>query len=165
MATNFLEATGASTAGYFSAVTTLISSEMVALGSSLTAVSATTFTSSGSFGQAIWGEVELTLATSSSAVFASGAFVSGWFMRSIDGGTIFESTVSSSAIGLPRSPDFIIPLSSIAYNSSSVVYGSGVVKMPWSPCKVFIQNNLGLTFPASTNGYPLIKLGPVAVQY
>lgn len=165
MATNFLEATGASTAGYFSAVTTLISSELVALGSSLTAVSASTFTSSGSFGQAIWGEVALTLATSSSAAFGSGAFVSGWFMRSVDGGTIFESTGNSSAAGLPRPPDFIIPLSSFAYNSSSVIYGSGLVKMPWSPNKVFIQNSLGLTFPASTNGYPLIKLGPVAVQY
>lgn len=165
MATNFLEATGGSTAGYFSAVTTLISSEMVALGSGLTAISATTFTSSGSFGQAIWGEVELTLATSSSAAFGSGAFVGGWFLRSIDGGTIFESTSNSSNAGLPRPPDFIIPLTSFAYNSSSVVFASGIVKMPWSPCKVFIQNNAGLTFPASTNGYPLIKLGPVAVQY
>lgn len=165
MATNFLEATGASTAGYFSAVTTLISSELVALGSSLTAVSASTFTSSGSFGQAIWGEVALTLATSSSAAFGSGAFVSGWFMRSVDGGTIFESTTNSSAAGLPRPPDFVIPLSSFSYNSSSVIYGSGLVKMPWSPNKVFIQNSLGLTFPASTNGYATIKLGPVAVQY
>jgi len=169
MATNFLQATGASTAGYFSAVTTLISSELVALGTSSgtasTALSASTFTSSGSFGQAIWGEVELTLGTSSSAAFGTGAFVSGWFSRSIDGGTIFESTSNSSNAGFPRPPDFVIPLTSFAYNSSSVIYASGLVKMPWSPCKVFIQNNTGLTFPASTNGYALIKLGPVAVQY
>lgn len=163
MATNFLEATGGSTAGYFSAVTTLISSELTGIGSSIVATGASTFTSSASFGQAIWGEVALTLGTSFTP--GSGAFISGWFLRSLDGGTTFEITQGTSVNPLPRSPDFIIPMSSIAYNSSSVIYGSGMVKMPWSPVKVFVQNNLGVTFPASTAGYATIKLGPVAVQY
>lgn len=163
MATNFLEATGGSTAGYFSAVTTVISSELVSLGSSLTAVSASTFTSSGSFGQAIWGEVAFT--ATSSMTMTAGAFVAGWFLRSLDGGTVFESTSGSSGLALGRSPDFIIPYSVAAYASSAVVFGSGLVKMPWSPFKVFVFNGMGATLPASTNGYSTIKIGPVAVQY
>ncbi|SRR6266478_8582051 len=163
MATNFLEATGGSTAGYFSAVTTLMSSEFVSLGSSLTAVSASTFTSSGSFGQAIWGEVAVTLAASGTPT--AGAFISGWFMRSLDGGTTFESTTGSSGLGLPRPPDFIVPYSTLAYASSAVVFASGIVKMPWSPVKLCIFNGIGITLPASTNGYSTVKIGPVAVQY
>lgn len=163
MATNFLEATGGSTAGYFSAVTTLMSSELVSLGSSLTATSASVFTSSGSFGQAIWAEVAVTL--TASVTPPAGAFIGGWFMRSLDGGTTFESTSGSSGIGLGRPPDFIVPYSTAVYVSSGVVFASGIVKMPWSPVKLFVQNSMGATLPASTNGYSSIKVGPVAVQY
>lgn len=163
MATNFLQATGASTVGYFSAVTTLISSELVSLGSSLAVTSASIFTSSGNFGQAIWGEA---LVHWGGAITpATGAFISGWFLRSADGGTTFETVVNSSTTGVPRGPDFIIPLSSFAYASSGVAYATGIVKMPWSPVKVMIENNAGVTFPSSATAYTLIQLGPVAVQY
>lgn len=161
MATNFLEATGGSTAGYFSAVTTLASSELVSLGSSGTATSASVFTSSGSFGQAIWGEA---LVEWGGAITpAAGGFISGWFLRSPDGGTTFETAPAIAP--LPRPPDFIIPLSTLAYLSSNVAYASGIVKMPWSPSKLFIQNNSGATFPSSTLKYTVIQVGPVAVQY
>lgn len=163
MATNFLAATNASTIGYFSAVTTLMSSELVTLGTSLTAVSASTFTSSGSIGQAIWGEVAITLTASITP--AAGSFISGWFMRSLDGGTTFESTNGSSGIGLGRPPDFIVPYSTGVYASSAVVYASGIVKMPWSPFKLFVQNSMGASLGSSANGYSTVKLGPVAVQY
>lgn len=163
MATNFLQATGGSTAGYFSAVTTLMSSELVSLGSSLTAVSASTFTSSGSVGQAIWGEVAVTLTASVTPI--AGSFIMGWFLRSFDGGTVFESTSGSSGVGIGRPPDFIVPYSTNAYNSSAVVFASGLTKMPWSPFKVFVFNAMGTTLSASTNGYPTVRVGPVAVQY
>jgi len=163
MATNFLEATGGSTAGYFSAVTTLMSSELVSLGSSLTAVSASTFTSSGSIGQAIWGEVAITLTASITPV--AGAFIAGWFMRSLDGGTTFESTAGSSGVGLGRPPDFIVPYSTAVYASSGVAYASGIVRMPWSPFKLFVQNEMTVTLGSSANGYSSVKVGPVAVQY
>jgi hypothetical protein len=163
MATNFLQATGASTAGYFSPVTTIVSSEITSLGSSLTATSASIFTSSGSFGQAIWADVAF---VTGGAGFtpAVGGFISGWFLRSLDGGTTFE-TVPSSAAAPPRPPDFTIPLSTIAYANANVVYGSGLVKMPWSPCKIQVQNNAGATLPSSATSYNLIRVGPVAVQY
>jgi len=162
MATNFLEATGGSTAGYFSAVTTLMSTEIVSLGSSLTAKGTTTFTSSGSFGQAIWGEVAVIWGGSITPV--AGGYIAGWFLRSPDGGTTFETT-PSSATPPARSPDFTIPLSTIAYANGNVVYGNGLVKMPWSPVQIEVQNNAGTAFPSSGTAYTSIKLGPVAVQY
>ena len=158
----FLQATGGSTAGYFATVTTLISSELVSLGSSLTATSASVFTSSASFGQAIWAEA---LVEWGGAITpAVGGFISGWFLRSPDGGTTFE-TAPSSALGVARAPDFVIPLSTLAYASSGVAYASGIVKMPWSPVKLFVQNNAGAAFPSSASKYTIIQVGPVAVQY
>jgi len=162
MATNFLEATGGSTAGYFSSVTTLISSELVSLASSLTTTSGSVFTSSGSFGQAIWGEVYIKWGGSVTPVV--GGNISGWFLRTPDGGTTFE-TAPSSALSLARSPDFIIPLSTLAYASGNICYAGGLIKMPWSPSKIFIQNNVGATLPSSATAYTVIGLGPVAVQY
>src|SRR5712671_4849977 len=154
MATNFLQATGASTAGYFSAVTTLISSELVSLGTSSgtgsTAVSASVFTSSGSFGQAIWADA--VFYTGSNLTPAAGAFVSGWWLKSIDGGTTFESTAGSSNAGLARPPDFVIPVST-TFNSSNQAFASGIVKMPWPTAKLFVQNNTGVTLATSSNAY------------
>lgn len=163
MATNFLEATGASTAGFFSAVTTLISSELVSLANLATAVSASTFTSSGNFGQAIWGDA--VFFTGSAISPTAGGFLAAWWLKSIDGGTTFESTTGSSNLGLARSPDFVIPFSTVAYGSSNQMFAAGLVKMPWPPAKLVVQNNSGITLATSSNAYSTIKLGPVAVQY
>jgi hypothetical protein len=163
MATNFLEATGGSTAGYFSAVTTLMSSEMTGVTTGSVATSASVFTSSGSFGQSIWGEVYIRFLSSATFTPLVGGNIAGWFLRSPDGGTTFE--LMATSLGLPRPPDFIIPASTIAYASSAVLAASGIVKMPWSPVKVGIQNNLGITFVASGSGYSTLSIGPVAVQY
>jgi len=162
MATNFLEATGGSTAGYFSSVTTLISSELVSLASSAVVTGGTVFTSSGSFGQAIWAEVAIVWGGAITP--AAGGYIAGWFSRSLDGGTTYE-TLGGTALGAARAPDFTIPLSTIAYANTNVTYASGIVRMPWSPCKVFVQNNAGATLPSSATAYTAIKLGPVAVQY
>lgn len=162
MATNFLEATGGSTAGYFSAVVTLISSEATSLGSSLVVTGATTFTSSGNFGQAIWGEVSMKIGTTFTP--GTGAFIAGWFLRSPDGGTTFETVLGTSVNPAPRSPEFVIPISS-AVVAGQIMYATGLVKMPWSPVKVLIQNSAGATLGASTTNYTTISLGPVAVQY
>jgi len=163
MATNFLEATGGSTAGYFSATVTLMSTELVSLGSSLTAISASTFTSSGNFGQAIWGDVWVQFGGSFTG--SAGSNIAGWFLRSPDGGTTFETQLSSAA-PMPRPPDFLIPISTKAYASTNICYGSGLVKMPWAPFKVYIQNaGSSNTLPSSATAYTTINLGPVAVQY
>jgi hypothetical protein len=161
MATNFLEATAGSTIGYFSAVTTIISSELVSLASSGTVTSGSVFTSSASFGQAIWGEVFVKWGGAITPTL--GGFISGWFLRSPDGGTTFEVTPTSIPLG--RSPDFIVSLSTIAYANTNIAYASGIVRMPWSPSKIFVQNNTGATLPSSATAYTIIGLGPVAVQY
>lgn len=162
MATNFLEATNNSTIGYFSAVTTVISSEIVSLGSSLTATSGSIFTSSGNFGQSIWAEAYVKWGGAITPV--AGGYLAGWFLRSPDGGTTFE-TATSSALSMARQADFVIPLSTIAYAANNVCYASGLIKMPWSPVKIFLQNGAGATLPASTTQYTVVALGPVAVQY
>jgi len=161
VATNFLQATGGSTTGYFVSAVTLISTEIVSLASSGTATSATIYTSSASFGQAIWGEAWVYWGGAITP--AAGGFISCWFIRSGDGGTNFEVTPTSAP--LARSPDFTIPLSTIAYASSNEGYATGIVKMPWAPSKLFVQNNAGTAFPSSATQYSKIVLGPVAVQY
>lgn len=168
MATNFLQATGASTTGFFSAVTTLISSELTSLGTSTgtggsTAVSASVYTSSASFGQALWGEA--VFYTGSAISPLAGGFLSGWWLKSIDGGTTFESTVGSSNVGLARPPDFVIPFSTVAYGSSNQMFATGIVKMPWPAAKLYVQNSAGVALASSSNAYSTIKIGPVAVQY
>lgn len=164
MATNFLQATGGSTAGYFSPVVTVISSELVSLASSFVVSGATVFTSSANIGQAIWGEMWVKWG-GAGITPAIGAYISGWWLRSPDGGTTFE-TATSSAVSLGRAPDFVIPLSTLAYAATNISYSAGIVKMPWSPFKAFIQNSAGVSFPSSvTGGYTVIQVGPVAVQY
>lgn len=163
MATNFLQATGASTTGFFATVTTVISSEMVSLVTANTVTSASVFTSSASFGQAIWGEA--VFYTGSAISPTAGGFLGAWWLKSIDGGTTFESTTGSSGTGLGRPPDFVIPFSTVAYGSSNQVFASGLVKMPWPAAKLYVQNNSGVTLATSSNAYSTIKIGPVAVQY
>ena len=161
MPTNFLQAVPTSSAGWISNFVTLISSELVSLASSGTAISAATFTSTGNFSQALWADIFLHLGGSITP--SAGAYVAGWFMRSPDGGGSFET--STTALPLPRSPDFIIPLSTLAYASSGVAFASGIARLPFSPCKVYIQNNTGATLPSSASAYTYIGLGPDAVQY
>lgn len=164
MATNFLEATGGSTTGFFSSIVTLASTELVSLGSSVTIAGTTVFTSSGNFGQAIYGEVAIKMG--GAVTPAVGALISGWFIRTMDGGTAFETPpATGGSIGPARPPDFIIPLSTFAYANTNIAYASGLVKMPWSPVKVYIQNNAGVALPSSATAYTSIFLAPVAVQY
>ena len=161
MATNFLEATGGSSVGYFSNVVTLMSTEIVSLGSSAVATTSTVFVSSADFGQSIFAEVFVKWGGAITPT--AGGFIGGWFLRSPDGGTTFE--VTGTAIPLARPPDFLIPLSTVAYANTNIVYASGLVKMPWSPVKIFVQNSAGAAFPSSATAYTTIGLGPVAVQY
>lgn len=141
---------------------TVVSTEMVSLGSSAVAVGATTFTSSYT-GQGIWGEFFLTFSTSVAAP-ASGANFCGWFLTSPDAGTTFESTAGFNP-GPPRAPDFLIPVSTIAIASSTVFKTAGLVRLPALEFKVAVQNNLGQTFSSSTVANPTLKLAPVAMQF
>ena len=162
MPTNFLQATPGTSAGYLgSGPVTIISSELTGLVNGATVTSAATYTSTGSFSQALWSDIFVHWGGSITP--SVGGYVAGWFLRSPDGGGSFETTAATLA--LPRSPDFIIPLSTLAYASSGVAFGSGIARLPFSPCKIYIQNNSGATFPSSASAYTYIGLGPDAVQY
>lgn len=164
MATNFLWYAGSTPPnGLLTAASvTAISSEMVSLGSSAVAVGATTITSTYT-GQGIWAEIFLTLGTSIAAPIAGGN-ICGWFLTSPDGGTTFESSVNFNP-GPPRPPDFLVPSSTLAQGSSSVLKAVGPLMIPALPFKVAVQNNLQVTFSTSNAGYPTLKIAPIAMQY
>ena len=112
---------------------------------------------------AIWGDIWF-IAGGAVTPTAGGALV-GWFLRSTNGGTTFESvtaTPSATVMALPRSPDFTIPLSNSAYASGNVAFASGPVLLPFESFKAVIQNLGGAALPASGNH---VTLGPVETGY
>lgn len=76
----------------------------------------------------------------------AGGYLAGWFLESEDTGFNFEKTVAGS--GVPRAPDFIVPLYSAAYAAGDRAWAKGVL-MPSAPFKVLFQNNSGVTMPAT----------------
>lgn len=163
MATNFLYYSGNTPFnGLLTTAVTLVSTEMVSLGTSAVVVGATTFTSSYT-GQGILADLFLQFGSSVSAP-TPGANFAVWFLTSPDGGTTFESTQGFNP-GPPRSPDALIPISTIAIPSSTVFRSLGMVRVPALEFKVAVQNNLGTTFSSSTAANPTLKLAPYAVQY
>lgn len=95
----------------------------------------------------------------------TGVGLSGWFLRSFDGGTTYETVVatpSSSVAAVSRAPDFVIPLANSAYAAGNVTFASGIVPLyPDSLQKVVIQNNSGVTMPSTW----MVMLGPSALAY
>ena len=93
----------------------------------------------------------------------SGGYISGWFLRSPNGGATFETTILGNQ-PLPRAPDFYIPLYAAAYASGNIswCYG-GFVKLPWETYQVYVQNNAGsgVAIPTSST----IGVGGVTIQY
>ncbi len=112
-------------------------------------------------GQAMIGDLYLTLGAIGSALSA-GAVLSGWFLKSLDGGTTFETAVSGAA--LARAPDFIIRLPATTISAGSVYATDGTHKItvPAVPFKVFVQNNTGQTFASSGN---TLKLATPTADY
>lgn len=96
---------------------------------------------------------------------AAGGFLSGWFLPSFDGGTTFEtaiSTPSSTVPALSRSPDFIVPLDNAAYAAGNIRYCQGrfVAPLPTVSFKTLLQNNSGVSMAATW----AIFLAPWALQ-
>lgn len=115
---------------------------------------------SGTPAQAIWGGI---YAVAGAAFTPSaGGYLAGWFTRSMNGGTTFESPIGTN-VSLPRSPDFVIPLQALAYASGNMSACQGAyVKLPWESYQVYVQSQAGsgVGITALT-----IYCGPVAIQY
>jgi hypothetical protein len=163
MATNFLLATG--TNGFIVTPFDLQSTELNAITTGNTSLSSVGG-ASGVYSQSDTGHApQGSIWFSSGGAFtpSAGGHLDGWFMRSSDGGTTFEKIVTNT--NPPRAPDFVIPLygGATAYASGELAFVAGVVVMlPWESFKILVQNNSGVTLPASGNH---LKLGPVALQY
>lgn len=95
-----------------------------------------------------------------------GGVLTGWFLPSFDGGTTFESTLSTPSATVPalsRAPDFVISLDNAAFAAGSIRWASGRMTRlpPEADFKCLVQNNSGQTLPSTW----MIGLGPAAVQF
>lgn len=169
-ATNFLESAG--TNGFIATPFSLMTTELNTLtyGSAVTSsVNGTSGVfSQSSGGSSIWCSIWLKLGGNFAATPAVGGVIEGWFLRSSDGGTTFESavaTASSTVAALPRAPDFILPASAATYASGNLIWAAGdYVKLPWTSYKVIIQNLLGTSASTASSGN-ILTCGPTAIQY
>ncbi len=163
MATNFLEATG--TGGLITAATTVA---WVTALASLTNGSAST--SSTVFSQSTFAQAQKLQAwfINGTASFTptAGGLLAFWWLLSTDGGTTFEtlvSTPSATVPALPRPPDFMIPFDVVAFASGNIRFASGPFGYPYLGAKLVVQNLTGATL--STTGTPTVLIGGVADQY
>lgn len=166
MATDFLLAAG--TNGFIATPFNLLSTELNALASGA-AVTSSVGGTSGVFNQASLAQA---LALSVYVTFGGaitpsvGGCLSIWFLLSPDGGTTFEtavSTPSTTVSALSRAPDVIITLDNAAFASGNMRWANGLhLPSPWESFKILLQNNTGAALPATGN---LIKAGPVTPQY
>lgn len=156
---NFLTFPG--TAGFLTTPFTLMSTEFAALASSTTVVSASAITQTNT-ANGIYGYVYLTVGSATFTPTAGGN-IAGWWLNSIDGGTTFETAVSS-ILPQGRSPDWLIPFSTVT-TAASGIYMSPLIRLPWASAKTYIQNNTGVTLGASGSQNPTIKCAPVAVSW
>lgn len=121
------------------------------------AVSTASFNQSNT-GGAIQGNVWFVNTSTSGVQQTAGANFAGWWVHSDAAGN-FE--VYSTVAGMPRAPDFIVPLpsTSTSLSTSGFYAAQGQVILPPDNFKVFVQNNAGVTL-GSTAGY--FQIGPIA---
>lgn len=166
MATNFLYASG--TNGYLTAPISFMTTELNTLTSGSAATSSVNGTSGvfsqSSLGSGIWGSLYFTAGGAFTPV--AGGNISGWFLLSTNGGTTFESAISTpstTVAALPRAPDFIIPFDNAALASGNIKWCQGRrIILPAESYKIIVQNNTGVSFAASGN---IISCGSIAEQY
>lgn len=167
MATNFLHAAG--TNGFIVTPFELFNNtdaafDALANGNCVTSANAGSsgkFTQSD-FGSAQWGYIYFTVGDVAFTPTAGGC-LTGWWILSPDGGSTYENTDSNVAI--PRPPDFIIPFPAAALNTGDKIFAAGLVQLPWAHCKVYVQNNSGVTLGNTTTTHAKLHCAPVADQY
>lgn len=166
---NFLYATG--TNGFITATFDLLTTELNTLTSASGVATSSVGGTSGKFSQSNTGSAiqsNIWFTSGGSFTPTAGGYLAGWFLKSHDGGTTFETliaTASSTVPALPRAPDFTIPLyeGGTALASGNIKYAQGpFVLLPVTTFKLVVQNLAGANLPASGNK---ISIGPAAVGY
>lgn len=125
--------------------------------------------SSGVFSQTNFGNaIECLLSFTAGGAWTptAGGVIAGWWLESTDGGTNFETLISTPSTTVPalsRPPDFIIPVyeGGAAWASTNFRF-SQPSRAPYPSCKVVAQNLSGAALPAAGN---IIKAYPVAWKY
>ncbi len=166
MATNFIYATG--TNGFLTVPTSILTTELNALADGAACTSsvngASGVFSQSTLGSGIWGSVYFTAGGASTPT--AGGNLAGWFLLSTDGGTTFESAISTPSTtvsALARAPDFIIPLDAVALSSGNIKWALGrEIRLPSQSYKILLQNRSGAALSASGH---TIKCGSIAMQY
>lgn len=167
MATNFLEAAG--TNGFLVTPVTLMTTELNALASGSAATSSVNGTS-GVFNQTSFGSGIILsgfFTWTTTITPTAGGNLACWWLRSTDGGTTFESVLSTASTTVPalgRAPDFTIPVyeGGTALGAGGVKWAQAEFSYPWVSTKLLVQNNSGVALAATGN---VIKAGSVAIQY
>jgi hypothetical protein len=156
-ATPFLWGAGTSNNGLLTSVLTLMTTELNALGIGSGVVSSNAFNNSQT-GQAVFGDVSFLAGGAFTPT--AGGIISGWFIRSRDGGSTYEY---SGAVPT-RPTDFTIPLIAAAYAANQQAWSVGIhaVRIPATYFKVYVQNNN--TVALFTSGNTLV-LSPVGLDY
>jgi len=157
MTSTFVYSGGASSGYLVSPITLTSTSLLASLPNGGFALSTASFNQSNT-GGAIQGNVWLVNTSTAGVQQTAGANLAGWWVHSDAAGN-FE--VTSTVAGMPRPPDFIIPLpsTSTSLSTSGNYFAQGMPTFPPDNFKVFIQNNAGVTL-GSTAGY--LQMGPVA---
>jgi hypothetical protein len=119
------------------------------------------------FGNAPWGLIWFVVGDVAWTPTAGGV-LSCWWIHSGDNFSTSENTDSNVAI--PRPPDFIIPFTAAALNTSDNIFAvgsgpNGTVELPWDTVKVYVQNNSGATMGNTTTTHAKMWCGPVADAY
>src|ERR1035437_1845331 len=172
MAGNFLETAGT---GGFTGTKRLVTwvTALAGLGSGAATTSDTT-ADTGLFSQSSFGNVPQLMAwfqtggTSTMATTAGGCMAC-WWLLSTDGGTTFEtlvSTPSTTVMALPRPPDFVIPVfDTTALPTSTIKFAQGPFRYPYLGCKLVLQNLSGVAINSATGGAPTLTIGGVVDGY
>ena len=160
------------TNGFRGTPTTLLSTELNTLTNG-SAVTSSVGGASGVFSQStlssgIWGTCIFKAGGAMSGAPTAGAFLQGWFAKSNDGGTTFESLISTPSAtvqALARPPDFIINVyeggANFATNNTAWTNGDPIT-LPATSYKVVLQNMSGVSLASSGN---TLQCGSYAVLY
>lgn len=162
MAGNFLETSG--TSGFITAPTSVVIA-LTGLTNGSSATSTTIFSQS-TIGNALKCMAYFTVVTLGFTPTAGGV-LTGWWLLSTDGGTTFEtlvSTPSATVPALPRSPDFLIPVyeGGTALAAGNIKFAQGPFIYPYLGAKVVLQNLSGATLGV---GVHLLNIGGVVDGY
>lgn len=172
MAGNFLETTG--TGGLITTARLITWVTALAGLASGAATTSDTTADTGLFSQSSFGNAQKLMAwfktgnTNTMATTAGGVFAC-WWLLSTDGGTTFEtlvSTPSTTVMALPRPPDFLIPVfDTTALPINTYKFAQGPFIYPYLGCKVVLQNLSGVAINSATGGAPTLTIGGVVDGY